>query len=72
MQNYRYLHKHQLNLLQQHSESFQFWPASIRINTEGKSLIMKLGKYIVCEFKQIYSTFRTHTYTLAHFYSAVL
>ena len=37
------LHKHQLYLLEQHSESFNIWSAIIRINTEGKSLIMKLG-----------------------------
>jgi len=40
------LHKHQLYLLEQHSESFKIWSAitfCIRINTEGKSLIMKLG-----------------------------
>jgi len=39
------LHKHQfkLYLLEQHSESFKIWSAIIRINTEGKSLIMKLG-----------------------------
>ena len=37
------LHKHQLYLLEQHSESFKSWSAIIRINTEGKSLIMKLG-----------------------------
>ena len=36
------LHKHQLYLLEQHSESFKT-SAIIRINTEGKSLIMKLG-----------------------------
>jgi len=30
-------------LLKQHSESFKRWSAVIRINTEGKSLIMKLG-----------------------------
>jgi len=34
------LHKHELYLLEQHSESFKIW--SERINTEGKSLIMKL------------------------------
>ena len=38
-----HLHKHQLYLLEQHSESFKSWSAIIRINTEGKSLIMKLG-----------------------------
>ena len=32
------LHKHQLYLLEQHSESFTIWSAIIRINTEGKSL----------------------------------
>ena len=37
------LHKYQLYLLEQHSESFKIWSANIRINTEGKSLIMKLG-----------------------------
>ena len=37
------LHKHQLYLLEQHSESFTIWSVIIRINTEGKSLIMKLG-----------------------------
>ena len=37
------LHKHQLYLLEQHSESFNIWSATIRINAEGKSLIMKLG-----------------------------
>jgi len=37
------LHKHQLYFFQQHSESFKILSAIIRINTEGKSLIMKLG-----------------------------
>ena len=37
------LHTHQLYLLEQHYESFKIWSAIIRINTEGKSLIMKLG-----------------------------
>ena len=37
------LHKHQLYLLDQHSESFNIWSAIIRTNTEGKSLIIKLG-----------------------------
>jgi len=40
------LHIHQLDLFQQHSESFKIWSAIIRINTEGKSLIMKLGPCI--------------------------
>jgi len=34
--------RYQLYLLEQHSESFKIWSAIIRINTEGKSLIMKL------------------------------
>ena len=37
------LHRHKSYLLEQHSESFKIWSANIRINTEGKSLIMKLG-----------------------------
>ena len=37
------LHKHQLYLLDQHSESFKIWSAIIRIKTEGKSLIIILG-----------------------------
>jgi len=37
------LHKHQLYLFEQYTESFKSWSAIIRINTEGKSLIMKLG-----------------------------
>jgi len=37
------LHKHQLYLLEQHSNSFNIWSGIIRINTEGKSLIMRLG-----------------------------
>jgi len=41
------LHKHQLYLLDQHSESFKIWSAIIRINTEGKSLIMKLGPGLI-------------------------
>ena len=43
-----HLHKHQLYLLEQHSESFKIWSAIIRINTEGKSLIMKLGPGNFC------------------------
>jgi len=35
------LHTHQLYLPEQHSESFKMWATLIRINTEGKSLIMK-------------------------------
>ena len=38
------LHKHQLYLLEQQNESFKIWSAIIRINTEGKSVIMKLGQ----------------------------
>ena len=32
-----------LHLLEQHRESFKSWSAIIRINTDGKYLIMKLG-----------------------------
>jgi len=41
------LHKHQLYLLKQHSESFKILSAFIRINTESKSLIMKLGTGVI-------------------------
>ena len=34
---------HQLYLLEQHSDSYKNMSAIIRINTQGKSLIMKLG-----------------------------
>jgi len=37
------LHTNQLYLLEQHSESFKIWSAIIRINTDGKCLIMELG-----------------------------
>ena len=43
------LHTHQLYLLEQHSESFKIWLAIIRIKTEGKSLIMKLGPIMIVE-----------------------
>ena len=49
------LHKHQLYLLEQHSESFKRWSAIIRINTEGKSLI-KIGP---CGPKSIISFINT-------------
>ena len=35
------LYKHQLYLLEQHSESFKIWSAIIRIKAERKSLILK-------------------------------
>ena len=41
------LHKYQLYSLEQHSESLKIWSEIIRINTEGKSLIMKLGPGLV-------------------------
>jgi len=37
------LHKRRLYVLEQHSKSFKMLSVIIRINTEGKSLIMKLG-----------------------------
>jgi len=36
-----------LYLLEQHSELFKSWSAIIRINTEGKSMIMELGPALV-------------------------
>jgi len=38
-----HVHKHTLYLLEQLSESYEIWSASIQINTEGKSLNMKVG-----------------------------
>jgi len=38
---YIYIYKHQLHLLEQYSESLTNWSAIIRINTVGKSFIMK-------------------------------
>jgi len=38
-----YLNKHQLYLLEQCRESFKIWSVIISINTESKSVIMKLG-----------------------------
>ena len=38
-----HVNKHMLYLLAQHIESYGIWSAIIRINTEGKSLNMKLG-----------------------------
>ena len=37
------LYKHQLYSLEQFGVSFKIWSAIIRINTEGKSVIMKSG-----------------------------
>ena len=39
----KHVHRHQLYLSEQHSKSFEIWSEIIRINNEGKSLIMKLG-----------------------------
>ena len=36
-----------LILLKQHSKPFEIWSAIIRINTDGKSLIMKLGPVLL-------------------------
>jgi len=38
-----HVHKHMLYFLEQHSDSFKYWSEIITINTEGKSLIRKLG-----------------------------
>ena len=57
------LHKHQLYLLEQHSESFKIWSAIIRINTKGNSSIMKLGPYLITIITPTNydKTARTHT-----------
>ena len=65
------LHKHQLHLQEQHSESFNIWSAIIRINTVGKSLIMKSSpnqnlNYTMTIHKS-YSL--THTMTIHKSYS---
>jgi len=44
------LHTHQLYLLEQHSESFKLWSVIIRINTEGKCLIMESSPGLICRF----------------------
>jgi len=49
------LHKHQMYLLKQHNEPYKLWSASIRINTEGKSLTMKL--------RPVYMERKVHTWT---------
>ena len=54
------LHKHQLYLLEKHSESFKIWSAIIRINTEGKCLIMKLGPGGLNSYKDSPFTMSTH------------
>jgi len=41
------VHKQKLFLLKQHSESFEIWLASIRTNTEGKSLNKKVGSAVL-------------------------
>jgi len=38
-----YVQKHQLCLSEQYRESLNMWSATIRINIEENSLIMKLG-----------------------------
>ena len=38
-----HVQKHQLNLLEQCSESFKIWSVIIRTNTKTTSLIIKLG-----------------------------
>ena len=44
MQTMQFTYESTLNLLELRSESLNIWSAIIRINTEGKSLIMKLGR----------------------------
>jgi len=47
------LHKHQLYLLELHSESFKIWSAIIRIDIDGKSLIMKLGPVLLIRLNNL-------------------
>ena len=54
------LHKHQLYLLEQHSESFKSWSAIIRINTEGKSLIMKFCPVLFIHWALIFGEAQTY------------
>ena len=47
-------------MFEQHSESFKIWSAIIRINTDGKSLIMKLGPGGLNNYKGSPFTMSTH------------
>jgi len=44
MQTMQFTYESTLNLLELHCESLNICSVIIRINTEGKSLIMKLGR----------------------------
>jgi len=61
-----HLHKNQLYLLKQHSESFKSWSVIIRINNEGKSSIMKLGPELNCVLCSFHAEKKTKT--IFHFY----
>ena len=56
------LHNYKWYLLEQHSESFKIWAAIIRINTEGKSLIVKLGPGL--KFLKLKSKFSVHHFVV--------
>jgi len=57
------VHKQNLFLLKQHSESFEIWLASIRTyNTEGKSLIIKLGSAVLLFCVQLNCSHATFGY----------
>jgi len=49
-----HLNKRYLYLLEQHIESFESLSEIIRINTEGKSLIMKVGRSILQPERTVY------------------
>ena len=49
-----HVYKHQLYLIEQHRESFEIWPSIKRMNTESRSLIMKLGPTILPLFSLSY------------------
>ena len=59
------LQKHQLYLFGQHSESFKIWSAIIRINTEGKSSIMKLGPGLLKLFLKQLSFYVAFSYMIS-------
>ena len=65
------LHKHQLYLLEQHNDSFKIWSAIIRINTKGKSLIMKLGAVVYSRHSIWFTSFVLQVFVIG-FSTAIL
>ena len=56
------LHKHQLYLFEQHSESFNIWLAILRINTEGKSLIMIMYTFTLNDRSYLYIIWLSYSF----------